>query len=382
MTANERVQLIQQRITTRDNLILIANKFGLFPGQSKISDRMRESLKFTTVDVDLQARSGASAVALTVGFAYDSPELAMRVASEFVSLVVGEDARSRASRATETVQLLTDETKDIEDKLESMQMQIFDVARRPSEIVPEIPERQRSELAALTALKAELIQKSSVYSDAHPSVTALKKRIAAMERSITTKPPVQAQSTQAEDIEALKRQREALQNRLAEANSKLASARLSEKLEREQQSVRMQVIEAPQLPQTREKSGRLKIVALAFAAATLLGLGSAIGPELLKGTIRGTHQLSGVVPSQLIVTIPYIATRGDLIRTRLRVTFGVLSVLTLLTVWTGLVAVIVLNLPVHFSLLDRFSADQPIAIERRSKRSRGRSIEWKTSGKQ
>ena len=58
-------------------------------------------------------------------------------------------------------------------------MQIFEIARRPREAVPEIPEQQKSQLTALAALKAELIQKTSVYSDAHPAVTALKKRIAA-----------------------------------------------------------------------------------------------------------------------------------------------------------------------------------------------------------
>ena len=42
----------------------------------------------------------------------------MRVANEFVTLIVNEDARSRTSRATEAVKILTSETKDIEDKLE------------------------------------------------------------------------------------------------------------------------------------------------------------------------------------------------------------------------------------------------------------------------
>ena len=42
----------------------------------------------------------------------------MRVASEFITLIVNEDARSRTSRATEAVTILTGETKDIEDKLE------------------------------------------------------------------------------------------------------------------------------------------------------------------------------------------------------------------------------------------------------------------------
>jgi hypothetical protein len=354
-TASERIQLIQQRIMTRDNLLSIASKFGLFPNQPGILDLMRQSTQIKPVDADGQPRQGGSAIAFTVGFEYGNPELAMRVASEFLTLIVNEDARSRTSRATEAVKILASEVKDIEDKLDSTQMQIFEIARRPREAVPEIPEQEKSQLNALTALKAELIQKTSVYSDAHPAVTALKKRIAAMEKSLTqsTQTPAKAQSTQADDVEALKRQREVLERRLAEANSKLATARLSEKLDRDQQSERLQVIESPPLPQKPVKSNRLKMVGIAFAAAAMLGIGTVVAAELLDGTIRGRHQLLGVVDSHLIVSIPYMATHADIIRARWRIIFGVVSVVVLLAVLGGLAAAIVFHLPLDFSLFDR-----------------------------
>jgi uncharacterized protein involved in exopolysaccharide biosynthesis len=356
-TASERIQLIQQRVLTRDNLLLIANKFELFPRRSEILDLMRQSTQIKPVDVEGQ-RQGAATIAFTVGFEYGNPEIAMRVASEFVTLIVNEDARSRTSRATEAVKILTGETKDIEDKLESTQMQIFEIARRPREAVPEIPEQEKSQLTALATLKAELIQKTSVYSDAHPAVTALKKRIAAMEKTLTQSAqiPAKAQSTQADDIEALKRQREALEKRLADANNKLATARLSEKLDRDQQSERLQVIEAPTLPQKPLKSNRLKLVGIAIAAAAMLGIGTVIAAELINGSIRGRHQLLGVVASPLIVSIPFIETRADIIRARLRVIFGAISVVILLASWGGLAAAIVFHLPVDLSWFDKAGA--------------------------
>src|ERR1700730_8118872 len=300
-TASERIQLIQQRIMTRDNLLSVANKFGLFPQRSGILDLMRQSTQIKPVDVEGQPRQGTPTIAFTVGFEYGNPELAMRVASEFVTLIVNEDARSRTSRATEAVKILTSETKDIEDKLESTQMQILEIARQPREAVPEIPEQEKSQLTALAALRAELIQKTSVYWDAHPAVTALKKRIAAMEKTLTQQAPAKAQSTRADDIEALKRQREALEKRLADTNSKLATARLSEKLDRDQQSERLQVIETPSLPQKPIKSNRLKFVGIAFAAAAMLGIGTVVAAEQFDGSIRGRHQLVGVVANHLIV---------------------------------------------------------------------------------
>lgn len=354
-TASERIQLIQQRILTRESLLSLANKFGLFSSQTQVLDLMRKATQIKPADIEGQPRQATTATAFTVGFEYENPALAMRVANEFVTMILNEDERSRTSRSTEAVKILTDETKGIEDKLLATQMQISEIARRPHDAVPEIPEQQKSQVTALAALKAELIQKSSIYSESHPAVIALRKRVAAMEQSLmqpmqsSAKPP----STQADDIDTLKRQREALEKRLADANGRLATARLSEKIDREQQFGSVQVIDSPSLPQRPEKSGRLKLVGLAFAAAAALGMGAVVVAELLDGSIRGRHQLLGVVPSSLIVSIPYIQTRADIVRARWKLLVGSLSLILLLAVLGGLAAAIVLSLPVDFASLGK-----------------------------
>ncbi len=359
-TATERIQVIQQRILTRDNLLSIANKFGLFAElpSARVLDLMRLSTQIKPADVEGQPRQATPAIAFTVGFQYSNPELAMRVANEFVTLIVKEDARSRTSRATEAVNILTGETREIESKLESTQMQIFEIARRPRDVVPEMPEQEKTQLAALAALKAELIQKTSVYSESHPAVTALKKRIAAMEKTLTQSAlaPAKAQSTQAEDIESLKRQRDALETRLADANSKLATARLSEKLDRDQESERLQVIESPSLPQKPVKSGRLKIAGVALAFATMLGIGMVIAVERFDGTIRGRDQLSGVVDSQLLVFIPYMTAPSDIIQARWRIILVTFALVVILAVLGVLAVAIIFNLPVDFSWFDKAGA--------------------------
>jgi uncharacterized protein involved in exopolysaccharide biosynthesis len=354
-TASERIQLIQQRIFTRENLLSVASKFGLFPNEPGVLDLMRKNIEFKPADVEGQPRQGTATTAFTVGFEYGSPEIAMRVASEFVTMIVNEDERSRTSRSTEAVKILTAETKEIEDKLETTQMQISEIARRPHDVVPEIPEQQKAQATTFAALKAELIQKSSIYSEAHPAVIALKKRVAAMEKSLTQPPQSSAKvpSTAADDTDTLKRQREALEKRLADANGRLATARLNEKIDREQQFGSVQVIESPSLPQRPEKSGRLKLVGLAFAAAAVLGMGTVLATELLDGSIRGRHQLLGVVAGPLIVSIPYIQTRADILRDRWRLIFGIVSLVLLLAVLGGLAATIVLGLPADFSSLGK-----------------------------
>ena len=79
---------------------------------------MRKRLQIKPVELEGQPRQNTPAIAFTVGFEYENPELAMRVANEFITLIVGEDARIRNSRATEAVKILTADVKDIENKLE------------------------------------------------------------------------------------------------------------------------------------------------------------------------------------------------------------------------------------------------------------------------
>jgi uncharacterized protein involved in exopolysaccharide biosynthesis len=354
----ERVQLIQQLILTRAHLLSTASKFGLFPRVSEASEivdlmRKRIQIKPVPLEVDGQLRPNSHAIAFTVGFEYEDPALAMRVANEFISSIVSGDERSRSGQTAEMIKVLASQTKDIEGQLESTQTQMLEVARRSRDKTPEMA---KSQLTALAALKAELIQKTSVYSDAHPVVSALKKRIAVMEKNLvqTSQLPTKVQSTSDDDddMEALKRQRIALEKQLAEASAKLANARLREKPDLEQQQ-RMQVIELPSLPEKPVKSKRILIVAMAFAAAAVLGLGLAIGPDLLNGPIRSRHQLIGVVASDLVVCIPYVATHADIIRSRLRSLFIVASVITILIAWGALAAAIVFHLPVHFLPFDK-----------------------------
>ena len=357
-TPIERIQLIRQRILTRDSLLSIAAKFGLFselPGikQSQILDLMRLNTRVQLGDVDGQPRLGdTSAVAFTIGFVYSNPEIAMRVANEFVTLLIDEDTRSRTSRSTEAVKVLTGETKNLENQLEANQTQLLEVARRPRDSVPETSEREKSQLTALAALKAELIQKMSIYSEAHPAVTALKKRVAAMEKSLTESPRITTGNQTADDVETLKRQREILEKRLADANAKLASARLSERLDLDQQSDRLQVIEAPQLPQLPLKSAKVKIAGSGLALALALGVGAVMAREMLDGSIRNRDQLSGLVNSELVVLIPYMTTRSDLVRARLRKAFIVLTVGVIFIAWGGLASAILFHLPVDLLRFD------------------------------
>src|SRR5262249_31080640 len=153
-------------------------------------------------------------------------------------------------------------------------------------------------------LKAELIQKSSQYSNSHPEVRGLKRKINGLEQAIA-KTPQTPQTTQDIEpgLEELEKQRENVDKNLEEANRKMMAARLGERLERDHQSEALQVMKQPTLPQKPIRPNRLKLFALAFFLAGAAGMGTVFAAESLDQTIRSTRQLAGLIDRHLIVAI-------------------------------------------------------------------------------
>ncbi len=368
-TANQRIQVIQQRIMTRDNLLEIVKKFGLFPSQqrwmssSQLLDLMRERTKLKLVDLTLPTQQNNLTIAFTLSFDYENAETAARVANEFLTLVLSEDARNRTTRAAETTKFLEQESKRLQGVLASLEAQVAVAALRPPDPSKEVPAQINQQRTELTKLKMELVQKSSTYSDAHPEVKALKKRIAALEKVVSQEPEKPQALPVAEKtdngLEVLKQQLVSTEANLDEANRKLSVARLGESLERNQQSERLQVIEQPVVPQKPIKPDRPKLLALAVVLALMVGAGTVMAAESLDKSIHSTQELAGVVDSRLLVAIPYISTRAETLRKkgRLRLLLGVIVLLVLAAIAVALYLGLSIDLSswVDRSWLDRLT---------------------------
>lgn len=318
-SANQRIQVIQQRIMTRDNLLEIVKKFGLFPSQqrwmssSQLLDLMRERTKLKLVDLDLPTQQSNLTIAFTLSFDYENAEIAAQVANELLTLVLNEDASNRTNRAAETTKFLEQETKRLQGVVASIEAKITEVTLNALDPDKDVSPR-REELAKE---KLELVRKSSLYSAGHPEVKALKKRIAALEAVISQEPEKSQASSQG--LDALKLQLTSTEANLDEANRKLLAARLGEALERNQQSERLQVLEQPVAPQKPIKPNRPKLLALVFVLALFVGVGAVMTAESMDKSIHSTQELTGVIDSSLIVAIPYITTQAETLRRKGRV---------------------------------------------------------------
>jgi hypothetical protein len=61
---------------------------------------------------------------------------------------------------------------------------------------------------------------------------------------------------------------------------------------------------------------------MTFMAAVAAGIGMLFAVEMFDRSIRGTQELVGVIDSHLLVSIPYIATRREALRTRRKQVMG------------------------------------------------------------
>lgn len=307
--ANERLQSIDQRIMTRDNLLAIAKKYGMFTGWrqwlsgTQIVDFIRKRKIITPVQLKSSNwHDNGQVLAFKVGFEYEQPQIAMKVANDFITMILNEDAKTRSSFATETTKFLERDVQRIEDQIRALDAQI---AKLQTQQTDSSNPEALSAAKTLATLREELALKQATLSDQHPEVKALKKKIAALQKiaSSETALPVGA--------DTLLSRRKALKDELIVASQKLSTARLGESLERGQISERLEVIEQPTLPQKPVSPNRRKIFGLAVLLALMAGGALVAALEFFDSTVRRAADLFAIVDKQLVVTIPYISTVAE-----------------------------------------------------------------------
>ena len=131
--ADERIQIIQQRIMTSQQLLGVINKFDLYKdtirttARSEILADMRKRISNERVSADLGSKKknkNSALIAFKVSFDHSSPGIAQRVANELVTLFLDENIRSRTLRAEETSDFLKTESERLGTQIAEMEVRI------------------------------------------------------------------------------------------------------------------------------------------------------------------------------------------------------------------------------------------------------------------
>ena len=225
--ASERIEVIKQRVMTRENLLRIIKKYNVFRSKdesrviSELINNLRERIKIQMLSTSQGGnRRGQATIAFSISFEDRHPELAYGVTSELVTLFLDENIKSRVERATETTRFLSQEANRLKVDLEKMESLVAAYKQENASSLPEnlglktaILQRTEATLAnldrdykateyelqrleleltaakagtgvveTLEELKAEYRQASINYKDTHPTIRALKRKIEMLER--------------------------------------------------------------------------------------------------------------------------------------------------------------------------------------------------------
>jgi polysaccharide chain length determinant protein (PEP-CTERM system associated) len=408
--ADERIEVIRQRVMTRENLMRIIDKYNLFANDSRVEtvsekvDAMREAITITQINADVKGK-GQATIAFSVSYEHRSPEIANKVANELVTLFLNENVKQRTESAAETTQFLNQEAERLKNELDKVETQIAAYKQKYGDALPEhqelrmtmlsrtesdLKEVQRDlnsaqeearfldlELASakagvstsstsktgvdqgpqdLGSLKAEYARLLSLYTEAHPDVRAVKRKIDALEaaektganggkeapvslevakvqtRIAANQAKIQSLTAQAKDLRGrlasyeqemlrmpeverglmgLMRDHENAQKKYEEIRSKSMGAKISENMEQENKAERFILLEPPLMPDKPIKPNRKKILALGIFLALAGSVSLPIGMETINQKVRGNDALSTVIRRRVLVTIPYIPTEGE-----------------------------------------------------------------------
>jgi uncharacterized protein involved in exopolysaccharide biosynthesis len=153
----ERLESIRQRLMTRENLLQMAEKLGLFQDRPDLSptdraQKLRDATEIRIIPVNPGSRNRGPVSSFTISFKADDASMAARTTNEFVSLVLEENLRNRIDRATETSTFFKRELQRIEAALAETETGIAVFKQQNEAMLPETLDLRREELSELTEM--------------------------------------------------------------------------------------------------------------------------------------------------------------------------------------------------------------------------------------
>ena len=132
--ADQRIQVISQRVLTNANLTRIIEKYELYLDERAsdplevVLEQMREDITVEPISADVvdQKSGKASKATIAVELAYEnkSPGTAQRVANELVSLYLNENLKQRAETTDETLSFLNQESEKLRTEVADLETRL------------------------------------------------------------------------------------------------------------------------------------------------------------------------------------------------------------------------------------------------------------------
>jgi polysaccharide chain length determinant protein (PEP-CTERM system associated) len=383
-----RVKTMSQEVLSRTRLeqvIAEENPYGASDGtQGLLSaqvERMRNSIKIENKGTD----------AFVIEFVHTRPDKAASVANRLATLFINEAESERERQAVEgfefissqlaetrkalegkeeavrrfkeqnlgnlpeqlatnlsTLQRLQLEQQTLAENLRAAQARV-DQLRHGNPVIPSTGAKADDIFTVLEQLRTQLAELRTRYTDQHPDVQALQRRIRELEAGRPSVPPPQsepavgasAELRRAEvELETLRSKRSDLENQMRQIQARVDSvprteqqlatmgrdygqlqesylgllrkqmdARMAEQMERRWKGDRFKVLDPAHPPDSSYFPNRPVFALAGLVLGLTFGLGLAFAAEFLDHSVKSTEDLEELLPFPLLASIPRIDAR-------------------------------------------------------------------------
>jgi len=400
----ERLNSISQEIMSRTRLEAVIDELKLFPEESKKMDRealvalMRQNIK-----VDIPQRASENLGYFAVKYTSKDPVVAAAVANKISSLFIEENLKQREQQAVGTSEFLANELKGTKERLESQGKELADYKRRHLGELPEqrdtnirlmeqlqqLYQRNEESLRAaqdrqlligrqmrdlenpavqqgetgsggrsrgsfetqLDDMKKNLAELQSRYTERHPDVVSLKRKIAEMEKrkdafNINNDPRYRelANNMTATEMEIKRLQDESgkLRSQIGQYRGRIEGATVreqqmsslvqeydntkrlyesllrkseeaqqAENLERRQKGEQFRVVDPARVPEKPVQPDVPKVLLLGLIGGLACGFGGIFAREQLDRSFHDPEDLEATLGFRVLASIPRITSKAQ-----------------------------------------------------------------------
>jgi uncharacterized protein involved in exopolysaccharide biosynthesis len=146
--ADQRIQVISQRVMTTKNLLDIIRRYDLYEtsrdreSREQLMQRMRDDIKLNMISADvIDPRSGmprSATIAFSVSYTSRSPEKATKVANELTTLYLNENVTERTRLAQDASTFLKDEADRLSDHITEVEGRLAQFKEKSGDSLPEL----------------------------------------------------------------------------------------------------------------------------------------------------------------------------------------------------------------------------------------------------
>jgi uncharacterized protein involved in exopolysaccharide biosynthesis len=165
--ADQRVQVISQRVMTSQNLLALIDRYKLYPDirdrepREKLLETMREDINMRMISAGvIDPRSGQptrATIAFSVSYDSRSPDLALKVTNDLSSLYLNENLSSRSERSKQTAAFFSEESARQQARIAELDQRLAQFKENHQNELPEL-EAQNIQTADRTELELRAVQ--------------------------------------------------------------------------------------------------------------------------------------------------------------------------------------------------------------------------------